>query len=89
MSTQLDTIIELICQAVDEDWIHAFEITADTRFNHDLELESIEFVAIAEKIQQHFGANIEFIEWLGSLDLDQMINLNVGQLTTFIEQALS
>lgn len=89
MSKHLNTLIELIRQAVAEDWIEDFEIDANTSFNNDLELESIEFVAIAEKIQGHFGAEINFIDWLGSLSLDQMIALTVGQLADFIEQHLA
>lgn len=89
MSEHLDTIIELIREAVNEDWIEDFEITAETSFNNDLELESIEFVAIAEKIQQHYGTEINFIEWLGTLSLDQMIALNVGQLADFVEQHMA
>ncbi|VUD47109.1 Acyl carrier protein [Thalassocella blandensis] len=89
MSEHLDTIVSLIRQAVNEDWIDEFEITAETSFNNDLELESIEFVAIAEKIQQHYGTDINFIEWLGTLSLDEMIELNVGQLAEFVEQHMA
>lgn len=89
MSEHLDTIVKLIREAVNEDWIEEFEITADTSFNNDLELESIEFVAIAEKIQQHYGTDINFIEWLGTLSLDEMIALNVGQLAEFVEQHMA
>lgn len=88
MNKNLDTIIELIRQAVNEDWIEDFEITADTTFNNDLELESIELVVIAEKIQQHFGKSIDFNQWLGGLDFDEMISLNVGQLVTFVEEQI-
>ncbi len=89
MSEHLDIIIGLIREAVNEDWIEDFEITAETSFNNDLELESIEFVAIAEKIQNHFGREINFIDWLSSLELDQMIALNVGQLADFVEQHMA
>ncbi len=88
MSSQLNTIIRLVREAVNEDWIEDFDINAQTSFNNDLELESIEFVAIAEKIQGHFGKEINFVEWLGTLDLDQMIQLNMGELADFVEQHL-
>ena len=86
MSKHLDIIIQLIKQAVDEDWIEDFDMGAETNFNNDLELESIEFVAIAEKIQEHFGTEINFIAWLGELDLDEMIALTVGDLAEFVER---
>lgn len=86
MSNNLETIIELIRQAVDEDWIEDFEINRETNFNDDLELESIELAVIAEKIQQHYGKAIDFNAWLGSLTLQQMIDLTVGDLTQFVEK---
>lgn len=89
MSNSLNTITNLIREAVDEDWIEDFEITEDTTFNNDLELESIELVVIAEKIQKHFGKTIDFNQWLSNLDLDQMINLSVGQLVAFVDQQVS
>ena len=88
MSKNLDIIIRLIREAVNEDWIEDFEITAETSFNNDLELESIELVLIAEKIQQHFGQSIDFNRWLSSFNLDQMIELTVGQLTEFVDQQI-
>lgn len=89
MSNCLNTITGLIREAVNEDWIEDFEITEDTKFNEDLELESIELAVIAEKIQQHYGKTIDFNQWLSGLDLDQMINLSVGQLATFVGQQVS
>ena len=86
MSESLNTVIALIRESIDEDWIEDFEIDAETSFNNDLEIESIEFVAIAEKIQQHYGKDLNFIEWLNTLSLDAIIGLTVGQLAEFVEQ---
>jgi len=80
----LQQIIKVIREAVNEDWIHDYEIDADTRFNDDLELESVEFVEIAEKLQQHFGSQLKFIDWLSSMNLDQIISLTVGDLERYV-----
>lgn len=88
MDNKLEIIISLIRQAVNEDWIEDFEIDANTSFNDDLELESIELVIIADKIQSHFGKSIDFNQWLGSLELDQMIRLTVGDLADFVNGQL-
>ncbi len=81
----LDKVIVLIRESIDEDWIEDFDIDFDTSFNQDLELESIEFVSIAGRIQQHFGKDIDFIDWLSTLELDALIKLTVGELADFIE----
>jgi acyl carrier protein len=59
-------------------------ITTATSFNADLELESIEFVALAEKLQQRFGASVDFVGWISKKELDQIIALTVGELVEFI-----
>ena len=56
----------------------------ETSFNQDLELESIEFVALAEKLQQAYGASIDFSGWISGMDLDAIIGLRVGQVVEFI-----
>ena len=83
-SSVLEQIIKVIREAVNEDWIQDYEIDADTSFNDDLELESIEFVEIAEKLQQHFGSRLNFIDWLSSMSLDQIISLTVGDLERYV-----
>ncbi len=84
----LAQIISIIRLAVNEDWIEDFDIDASTSFNDDLELESIEFVGIAEKIQEHYGKHIGFIEWLSTMKIDQIIALTVGDLADFVRGQL-
>ena len=80
----LEQVIDIIRKAVNEDWIQDYDIEADTSFNDDLELESIEFVGIAEKLQEHYGKHISFIDWLSTMKLDQIIALTVGDLANFV-----
>ena len=84
----LEQIVDIIRKTVNEDWIEEFEIDAQTSFNDDLELESIEFVGIAEKIQEHFGQHVGFIEWLSSMRIEQIIALTLGDLADFVRTHL-
>lgn len=84
----LEQIIDIVRQVIDEDWINEFDIHAETTFNDDLELESIEFVGIAEKIQEHFGRHIGFIDWLSTMKIDEIISLTVGDLADFVHERL-
>jgi acyl carrier protein len=85
----LETVRRFIAEVIGEDWALEVEITEATAFNEDLELESIEFVALAEQIQAHYGEQINFIDWLAEMDLDQIIALQVGDLVGFIDSCLS
>jgi acyl carrier protein len=82
-------ISTVIRESVAEDWIKDFAISADTSFNDDLELESIEFVTIATGLQQHFGAQIDLIGWLSTQAFDDLIALRVGNVAEFVSSRLA
>ena len=64
-------------------------IGPSTSFNEDLELESIEFVALAEKLQQRYGERVDFIGWFSGKPLDVILALRVGDLVEYIDRCLS
>ena len=43
-----------------------------------------EFVALAEKLQAHYGAQVDFVGWISTKQLDEIIALTVGDLVAFI-----
>ena len=83
--TTLTTIAGLIHEVIGEDWDLDEEITLETTFSDDLELESIEFVALAEKMQTTFGDDVNFVAWLSEKELDEVIDLKVGDVVEFID----
>lgn len=84
----LTVVIEKIRSTINEDWVEDFEIDSDTRFNNDLELESIEFVKIADALQAHFGGQLGIIDWLSGKSIDELIGLSVGSLVEYIAGAV-
>jgi acyl carrier protein len=84
------TVVEkLIIEVAGEEIVALDPIAMTTSFNKDLELESIEFVALAEKLQQHYGASVDFVGWISAKELDQIIALTVGELVEFIQSCRS
>ena len=80
----LQTLTGMIEEVIGEEWVRETPIGLDTSFTHDLELESIELVALSEKLQNHFGATIDFPTWLAGMELEQIIALKVGDLVEYI-----
>ena len=80
----LATVQDALVEIAGDELLIAGPITMTTSFNADLELESIEFVALAEKLQQRFGASVDFVGWISKRELDQIIALTVGELVEFI-----
>jgi acyl carrier protein len=84
----LEEVARMILEVIGEDWELDQEITRETSFAEDLELESIEFVALAEKLQTTYGAKLDFVPWLSSKELDEIIALKVGDVVEYIERCL-
>jgi acyl carrier protein len=75
---------EMIVAVIGEDYLLDVDIEMATSFQDDLEIESIEFVALAEQLHERYGADVDFVAWLADKELDEIIALTVGELVTFI-----
>jgi acyl carrier protein len=85
----LARLADILREVIGEEWAQDVPITATTSFNHDLELESIEFVALAEKLSSEYGVKVDFAGWLANKELGEIIGLRVGEVVDFIDSCLS
>ncbi len=85
----LARLAAILREVIGEEWANEVAISRDTSFNEDLELESIEFVALAERLQAEYGARVNFAAWLAERTLEQIIRLRVGEVVDFICRCLS
>ncbi len=67
----------------DPDLVHT-AITMDTTFGSDLELESIEFVALADRLRAEFGERVNFVAFLAGKNVDDMVSLTVGDVVRYV-----
>ena len=65
------------------------EVGPETRFTDDLELESIDLVTLAGKLQERWGDRINFAEFIAGKKLDEIIALTVGQLVEYVSERLA
>jgi acyl carrier protein len=80
----LERVAAILREVIGEAWADDLPITTETSFSRDLELESIEFVALAERLRNHYGKSVDFAGWLAGMELHQILALRVGQLVEFI-----
>ncbi|MCC9070760.1 phosphopantetheine-binding protein [Flavobacterium sp. F-65] len=73
-----------ITEVIGEEFVEEMDITPESSFTKDLEMDSIEIVSFSEKIKAHFGDQIDFTGWLSSMDLDQLINLDLNRIINYI-----
>lgn len=84
MSATLEVVRSVVDEVLGPEWSADRKIGMETSFGSDLELESIEFVALAEKLQARYE-KVDFVRWLSEKDLEEIIDLKVGDLVTYID----
>lgn len=83
----LAVVRALLTEIVDPAGELDLDIDLDTALDADLELESLDFVALAERLRAHYGEQVDFVVWLAALELDEIIALTVGDLVAFVAAA--
>jgi acyl carrier protein len=80
----LATVAGLIVDVIGDEFLLDAPVTRESSFAEDLELESIEFVALSERLLEHYGEGVDFIAWLSDMEVEEIIALTVGELVDFI-----
>src|SRR3989442_12662212 len=86
--TVLAELTGMLVEVIGEDFLMDVEVSSETTFNEDLALESIEFVALAEKLQERYGEQVDFPAFLAGLDIEEIMALTVGRLVDHITRCL-
>ena len=84
----LETLRVMLTDIIGEDLLLDVDVEMDTSFDTDLQLESIEFVALAEKLVECYGERVDFVGWLAEMELDEIISLTVGDVVDFVTAAI-
>jgi acyl carrier protein len=64
------------------------EVTMDSRFTDDLELESVDLVTLAAQLTERWGEGVNFADFIAGMELDEIIDLTVGQLARYVVDRL-
>jgi acyl carrier protein len=89
MSSVFDEVAGMVRDVIGEDFLLEQEITPDTSLSQDLALESIEFVELSERLQEHYGARVNLATFVAGLDIDAIMAITIGQLAGYIEAQLA
>lgn len=85
----LQDVRESVIDVIGEDYLLDVPIGMETSFDSDLQLESIEFVALAERLSARYGESVDFVSWFAEKELDELVFLRVGELVEYIARCLS
>jgi acyl carrier protein len=79
----------IIVGIIGADVAEFIEITEESAFVGDLEMDSIQIVQFAEIVNEQYGDEVDFVGWLSKKPVRQLIDLKIGDVATFIENSLS
>ena len=73
------------------------EIEMESRFQDELELESIEMIALGDAVKIYYSAidvdgaqlDVDFAAWLSQLSIEQLMELSVGDLVRWLHSSLN
>jgi acyl carrier protein len=89
MSSVLDEIEGILAEVLGAEFLTDSPITPETSFSEDLALESIEFVELSEKLQEHYGEQVNLVAFIADMDIDDIMAITVGQLVAYVEAQLA
>ncbi|TDC60031.1 acyl carrier protein [Actinomadura sp. GC306] len=80
MNDDLAEVVRILTDVLGEDNLRDVEIGPETTFTDALALESIEFAAFAGKLRDHYGDRAGLPALVAGLDLDELLDLTVGDV---------
>lgn len=98
MSISHDEILELVTEQlvmIMELEEGELDINMQSRFQDDLELESIEMIALGDAVKSHYAQldhkqiDVDFAGWLSQLSIEQLMELSVGDLVNWLHAVLN
>jgi acyl carrier protein len=82
----LRELIEVLASVLGEEVVAVMDVSAESSFVRDLEMDSIAIVAFASEVNERFGERVDFIAWLRGQSLRSLQKLTVKDVADFIVQ---
>jgi acyl carrier protein len=82
-------LIGVLTGLVGDAYVEEMEVGPASRFEADLELESMEIGELAEQLMARYGAKVDFVAWFADMELDQLVDLSIGDVVRFIVDSLA
>lgn len=80
----LAEIRAMLIEIIGAEYALSLDIDMETSFDADLELESIELVKLSAMLTKRYGDRVDFVAFLATKELDEIIEMTVDHLVTYI-----
>lgn len=73
--------------ATGDDSMRGAGVTAATRLEGDLSLDSLDLAALAAQLRDRYGTAVDLVGFVAGLDIDEIIELSVGDVTDYVNRS--
>jgi|HubBroStandDraft_1064217.scaffolds.fasta_scaffold00800_11 acyl carrier protein len=80
-------LIGMLREVTGEDERWAAGVTAASRLERDLGLDSLELAALGERLRRVYGDQADIAAYLAGLEIDEIIGLTVGDIAAYVGAA--
>jgi len=80
-----DMAVALAAATADESLLSA-GISAATRLEGDLRLDSLDLAAFGALLRDRYGTAVDLTGYVAGLDIDEIIELTVGDVTAYVNR---
>ncbi|MDR3218447.1 MAG: acyl carrier protein [Dysgonamonadaceae bacterium] len=84
-----EQLLQFVTEIIGSDVMEELNVTKESILTKDLEMDSIEIVAFAEKVRDQYGTAVDFTSWISNIELEELLNLSFSQIVDFIYDSLN
>jgi acyl carrier protein len=78
---------DLLGEVIGPEYMVELTIAPSTSLERDLQLESLDLVVLGDLLPQRFGDEVDLVAWLATKELDEIVDLTVGDLVDLVMEA--
>jgi acyl carrier protein len=79
---------QIVTEIIGQDAAAFLDFTEDSAFILDLEMDSIKLIHFAECVNDLYGGRVNFIGWLSTKPVEEILALTVSDVVDFVEQSM-
>jgi acyl carrier protein len=81
-----DDMAAALAAATGDESLLSAGITASTRLEGDLYLDSLDLAALGALLGERYGAAVDLVGYVAGLDIDEIIGLTAGEVTDYVNR---
>ncbi|MDR1183775.1 MAG: phosphopantetheine-binding protein [Coriobacteriales bacterium] len=78
----------MIIDIIGDEAAEFIDISEQSTFVTDLEMDSIQIVQLVEQVNELYGRRVDFLSLLSDKSLSELLKLTVGDIVKFIETSI-